>query len=645
MRSLRPVLAIVALALASACGGSSGSGSASTATRLEGPRDFQILNPQQTSLELHWTDPSPTRPDGYAIQGRLAGGTFGALHTGLLPPDIRGALVTFTAAVPELTLAEFRIRSEQGALASDWAQASYQYPVLAPWSLSAYQLYGTEQVQLQWFPASQVATRSTILRREAGATAAEWSVLATIDGPDTSLIDSTAREGVSYQYAVRQSAPGGFTSPLTTSSTLTMPCRLPTSLAGTWSASAVDLTWNVQSQTANRQWVYRYVEGGTWGLLGSLDGSANSFRDTSPAQGLAWYWIEVASPAMMFPIQSTRALVPPQMLGGFRARLLDIPVPQALVSAATGGWWILSGQDVGGNGVLSRRGGSQDISVALGTFVVMGLQLDGAGQPHLFGRFAGQIPGYAHAWLEDGLLTSESLDAVLPKGVYLDQAAFLAKPGGGFLVLAREPITSTEPSPLLRMDRTASGWTRSTLPMDWALEAWLGVACKPDGTLLIGLLRQGDAVPHLGWWKEDGTRGLDDLAGLSVPGSILPTPWNETFLFGHLIRPDGSRELRALRGQPGLWQGPEVISGAPGSLIPDRWVADPVSQRLACMGTSIAATESSFLLRANGTWTLQPAGFLADGTFGGINAQGKLWFIAPLYRSSAPYPVLLLEEP
>lgn len=644
MCSLRYWLLGLALALSWACGGGGGSSPAAPPGPAA-PGDFQVLNPQSASLELRWTDSSPSRPDGYAIQGRFAAGAFGPLHSGLLPADTRSALVTFSTALPELTLVEFRIRSEQGGAASDWAVASYQYPVLAPWSLHAYQKFGTEQVQLQWLPASQVATSSTILRREAGVSASEWTLLATIDGPDTSLVDLTAKEGVSYQYAIRQSAPGGATSPLTTSSVLTLPCRPPTDLAGAWNGSAVDLTWKVQSQTANRQWVYRYVEGGTWGLLATLDGSASAFRDVSPVQGLAWYWIEAASPAMSFPIQSVRALVPPLMLGGFRARLLDIPVPQALVPSPLGGWWLLSGQDVGGHGVLSHRGGLRDISVALGTFVAMGLQLDGAGRPHLFGRFAGQMPGYAHAWLEGDILTSESLDAVLPKGVYLGQASFLTMPGDGFLILAREPITSTEPSPILRLERTAAGWTRSILPMDWVPDGWPDSACTSDGTLLVGLSRQGDAIPHLGWWKGDGTRGVDDLAGLSVASSILPTPWDETFVFGHLIRPDNSREPRALYGQPGLWQGPEIISGAPDSLFPGRWVADPVSQRLACMGTSIAATESSFLFRANGTWTLRPAGFLADGAFGGTNTQGKFWFIAPLSRSSAPYPVLLLEEP
>jgi len=643
MRSGRQYLAILVLALAWGCGG--GGSSTTHSPGPTPPRDFQILNPQQASLELHWTDPSPIKPDGYAIQGRFAGGAFEALHTGLLPADTRGALVTFTSAVPELTLLEFRLRSELGAVVSDWVQASYQYPVLAPWGLNALQIRGTEQVQLQWIAASKVATSSTILRREVGVSDSAWTVLASIDGADTTLIDNSAREGFSYQYAIRQTGPGGVTSPLTTSSILTLPCRLPTGLAGTWSGSGVDLTWSVQSQTANRQWVYRYVEGGTWGLLATLDGSANSFRDASPVQGLAWYWVEVASPAMASPVQSIRALVPPPVLGGFRARLLDIPVPQALVPAPPGGWWILSGQDIGGHGFLTYRGGSRDTSVALGAFVVTGLQLDGAGLPHLFGRFAGQIPGYAHAWLDGESLKYESLDAVLPKGLYLDQGVFLAAPEGGFIILAREPVTTSQPSPILRLDRTVSGWMRSTLPMDWVPDGWLATACRSDGTLLASLSRQGDGVPHLGWWKGDGTRGMDDLAGLSVASSILPTPWDETFIFGHLFRPNGSRELRALRGQPGLWQGPEIISGTLDSLFPSRWVVDPVNQRLASIGTSSPATESNLLLRENGTWTLKPIGFLADGAFGGTNAQGKFWFIAPLSGASNPRAVLLLEEP
>ena len=635
-------VSLVLLALSLACGGSS-NGPAAAITPAA-PTAFYVLTASPASMDLAWQDPSIPPPDGYQMQARIGSGDYAFLPEAI-PPSARQAHITFSPSAPERLSVGFRIRSLLNGASSPWVETTYQFPILPPGNVQAVFNPNDLSVYLSWTVDSRVATTATVLRRKADDATAPWTPLGQVDRSILSWVDRTATDGEAYQYGIQLEDAQATASAVAGSSPLIVPCRLPTDLQGVWAGSSIQLQWQPRSSTADLQSVYRIDQSGTWLKLADLDGSAASFQDPAPPAGLNWYWLEVSSPAMTTPIQTTRALVAPPMAAGMTLTALPWGSPADLVRQPDGVWWMIGNGSVGVGGTLQSVGATQDVSLQLPPIQSCRLRLDATGAVHAMGHLDLAPQEIGHVWTHLGTLQYETLDALFPSGAAWNEGEFLLAPDGTARYLAQEPHADGTTAPLLLAQKGPAGWVRSVLPTPWDPGFLQGSALTSDGTLLAGLSRPGDTNLYLGWWDASGGSGLDLLPGVSQIRDTVAAPWGETFLICQWIAPDLTRVDRLLRGGPGHWQGPEALPG-PGLA----WAADGVHQRVLGVVPDPGGTDSALYLYQGGTWTLHPLGFTVGWARAGAGPDGKFWVAlkpdsAGAGAMQSTDPVLLLQEP
>lgn len=275
---------------------SSPSNQASAATPsgsvLPPPRNLVVTAINPTQIDLVWDKNSTTHTSGEVWRQTGAGGPWELITT-----VNSGTQIYNNTGLQSSTTYTYRIRNTySGGLYSEYsntssattpAAASYPPPT-SPSAVSASQ----SQLNLSWTRNSTTNIQTEIYRVNGAFT----SLLATVDGAQTTYSDTGLSASTTYTYRMRHVYPGGFFSVFTSDfqgttgaqPNYTPPTNVQVSAS---TPGQVGVTWTRNSTTNTNTEVWREEFGGTnQTLLAAVGATATSYNDTTGTAGTTYYY-------------------------------------------------------------------------------------------------------------------------------------------------------------------------------------------------------------------------------------------------------------------------------------------------------------------------------------------------------------------
>ncbi len=263
-------------------------GLATVTTLAAAATDLAAVAASDTEISLSWTDHS-NNEQGYTVSRASADGsawvtvaTLGA-HADSYTDT---ALTEGTAYTYEVST--FNAAGVTPAVGS---ASAYTLPA-APSTVSATPT-STTAVTITWQNNSQAVTGFVVQRSTDGVT---YTTLATPGASARMYSDTGLTEATAFYYRVLATGPGDHTSaPSDPTNVITDPAA-PSNLAATaLSPTRIDLAWTGNTQAASNYIVQRAANGGAFGTITTLAGSAASYSDTGLTEGVTYSYRVQAS--------------------------------------------------------------------------------------------------------------------------------------------------------------------------------------------------------------------------------------------------------------------------------------------------------------------------------------------------------------
>ena len=186
-------LAFLALCLALACGGGGGGGTGSGAANVPGPSQLVVTETSASELTITWVAPTGSF-DGYELEGKLGSDPFQKLHTGLIPNNYIGLVLTFAPNPPDNTTYTFRLRAAKGTVFSAYSnEAAYSRGPNAPGQAVASFSWTSSAVSLTW-DRNTTGSDGLLIERavcdQSGNSTGAWVSLPTVDPFASTYVDT-----------------------------------------------------------------------------------------------------------------------------------------------------------------------------------------------------------------------------------------------------------------------------------------------------------------------------------------------------------------------------------------------------------------------------------------------------------------------
>jgi len=199
---LKPGLAAVLTLLVIACGGGGG-GNGSAASSLAAPGQLAVAETNIDEITLTWAAPSGSF-DGYELEGRIGSDSFQKLHTGLIPSNYIGLILTFTTTAPDNTTYAFRLRTAKGTTFSAYSnEAAYSRGPNAPGQAVASFSSTSGAVSLAW-DRNTTGSDGLLTERatcdQNGYSTGTWLALPTVDPIAATYVDAGVSLNLYYTY-------------------------------------------------------------------------------------------------------------------------------------------------------------------------------------------------------------------------------------------------------------------------------------------------------------------------------------------------------------------------------------------------------------------------------------------------------------
>jgi titin len=232
-------------------------------------------------VTLTWTDNSAGE-NGYEIQRSTDGTNWSTVTT-----TAANAATYSDSSVVEGTTYQYRIRATSAAGNSDFSGTTTASTLPAtPTSLVATAISGT-RVDLTWTDNSTAEAGYKVERLPSGGS---WTVIATIAANSASYSDTTASEGISYQYRVRAYTNAVQGNP-SASASVSTPLSAPSNMTATAvSTTQVNLTWTDNSAAESNYKVERSTDNSTWTLITTVSANVTSCSDSLASAGTTYYY-------------------------------------------------------------------------------------------------------------------------------------------------------------------------------------------------------------------------------------------------------------------------------------------------------------------------------------------------------------------
>lgn len=242
----------------------------------------QTINGDE-SIEVTWdADTSGASIDSYDVQVSEDGGAWEQVAN----VDSSTTSYSYTAAA-SVDTHRFRVRAVNSLDVSDWSYTQTKSTEAS--NLSA-DFSAEDEVSLSWGAADDETEYNVLRAESSGASAADYSTVATIAAGSTSYTDTGLEDGENYFYRVEVVYSGTNSLSAEVSGVTVLPGPTDTALdAGTEDEVVVSWTRNDDSADGDVE-ILRSTDGTAGSVVATLANDATSYTDTPVADGEKYYY-------------------------------------------------------------------------------------------------------------------------------------------------------------------------------------------------------------------------------------------------------------------------------------------------------------------------------------------------------------------
>jgi fibronectin type 3 domain-containing protein len=250
------------------------------------PTGLSVVAASGSQLNLTWTEPAGTTPDGFKIlRATSASGPFAQVN------EVAGNQTTYmdTQLSPDTTYYYEIVATNSAGDSQPSQSAGALLPLRPVTPLNAAATFvGTNELAITWVDASDNETGYKIFRKKSTQGDDQFAQIATLPANSTTYDDKAVQPGFEYDYHVQAYNIAGFSD--FAGITLSTLAAAPTGVTATGGAGQVALNWTA-SNGATSYNIYRSTTPGGEGATPVQTGvTATSFTDTGLAGGANYYY-------------------------------------------------------------------------------------------------------------------------------------------------------------------------------------------------------------------------------------------------------------------------------------------------------------------------------------------------------------------